>query len=235
MTLSPAQKAAATRKANKAKAAVQTRAMSGTSLDSMSDAALLAMAIATVRPQAEAGQLADAMLARFGSFAETVNASDALLGEVEGAGPDIAAQFKLLCAAGVRISRGEVSKRPVMGSWSVVVEHLRRAMAFNAVEEFRILFLDRKNSLIADEVMSTGTVDHTPVYIREIVKRALQLEATGIILAHNHPSGDPTPSRPDIAMTREIVAAAKPLGISVHDHIIVGRNGHTSLKAEGLM
>ena len=118
----------------------------------------------------------------------------------------------------------------VLSSWSAVLDYCRTAMAFADKEQFRILFLDKRNQLIADEVQQTGTVDHTPVYPREVVKRALELSATAIILVHNHPSGDPTPSRADIQMTQAIVEIAKPLGISVHDHIIVGKDGHASLK-----
>jgi DNA repair protein RadC len=118
----------------------------------------------------------------------------------------------------------------VLSSWTAVIDYCRTAMAFAEKEQFRLLFLDKRNSLIADEVQQSGTVDHTPVYVREVVKRALELSATAIILVHNHPSGDPTPSAADIRMTREIIDVAKPLGISVHDHIIVGREGHASFK-----
>jgi len=128
-----------------------------------------------------------------------------------------------------------VTKRPVLASWSAVIDYCRAAMAFSEKEQFRLLFLDKRNALIADEVQQSGTVDHTPVYPREVVKRALELSATALILVHNHPSGDPTPSRADIVMTQSIVEIAKPLGISVHDHIIVGKNGHASLKGMRLI
>lgn len=203
--------------------------------DALPDYELLELLLFNVFPRGDTKPLAKALIARFGSFAEAVSAAPARLREVAGVGDAVVAQFRLVQAAGIRLSRGEVASRPVLGSWAAVVEHCRRAMAFAEREQFRILFLDRKNALIADEVQQQGTVDHTPVYIREIVRRALELSATGVILVHNHPSGDPTPSRPDIAMTREIVTAAKPLGITIHDHLIVGRQGHTSLKAEGLM
>ena len=133
-------------------------------------------------------------------------------------------------AAASRLARGEIRRRPVLSSWSSVLDYCRCAMAFDDKERFRILFLDKRNHLIADEQHQTGTVDHTPVYPREVVKRALELSATAVILVHNHPSGDPTPSRADIEMTRAIVEVAKPLGIAVHDHIIVGKDGHASLK-----
>jgi DNA repair protein RadC len=133
-------------------------------------------------------------------------------------------------AAAGRLTRGEVKKRTVLSSWSSVLDYCRTTMAFAEKEQFRVLFLDKRNQLIADELQQTGTVDHTPVYPREVVKRALELSATAIILVHNHPSGDPTPSRADIQMTQQIVEVAKPLGISVHDHIIVGKEGHSSFK-----
>jgi len=133
-------------------------------------------------------------------------------------------------AAAQRLAKGELRKRAVLSSWSNVLDYCRTAMAFSDKEEFRLLFLDKRNQLIADEVQQKGTVDHTPVYPREVVKRALELSATALILVHNHPSGDPTPSRADIQMTQAIIDVAKPLGIAVHDHIIVGKEGHASLK-----
>jgi DNA repair protein RadC len=128
-----------------------------------------------------------------------------------------------------------VLERPVLSSWSQVLDYCRASMGFASKEQFRILFLDKRNQIIADEVQQTGTVDHTPVYPREVVKRALELSATAIVLVHNHPSGDPTPSRADIEMTKQIVAAAKPLGVLVHDHIIVGKQGHASFRGLGLI
>src|SRR5581483_769051 len=133
-------------------------------------------------------------------------------------------------AAASRLLRGAVKKRPVLASWSTVLDYCRTAQVFAEKEQFRILFLDKRNALIADELQQTGTVDHTPVYPREVIKRALELSATAIILVHNHPSGDPTPSRADIQMTQAIVDVARPLGIAVHDHIIVGKEGHASFK-----
>jgi len=135
-----------------------------------------------------------------------------------------------LAAAATRIAKGPLKQRPLLSSWNDVIDYCRTSMAFADKEQFRILFLDKRNQLITDEVQQTGTVDHTPVYPREVVKRALELSSTAVILVHNHPSGDPTPSQADIQMTKAIVDIAAPLGISVHDHIIVGRNGHASLK-----
>src|SRR5271155_6283147 len=139
-------------------------------------------------------------------------------------------EFKLVEAAGSRLLRGAVKKRPVLSSWSTVLDYCRTAQAFADREQFRVLFLDKRNQLIADETQQIGTIDHTPVYPREVVKRALELSATAMILVHNHPSGDPTPSRADIEMTKRIIEIARGLGIEVHDHIIVGRDGHASLK-----
>jgi DNA repair protein RadC len=140
-------------------------------------------------------------------------------------------EFKILEAGAKRFAKGVAKKRLALGSWSEVVDYCRTAMAFAEREEFRILFLDKRNGLIADEVQGAGTVDHTPVYPREVVRRALELAATAILLVHNHPSGDPTPSEADVKMTLEIIAMASPLGIVVHDHLIVGRHGHTSLRS----
>ena len=158
-----------------------------------------------------------------------------LLREVDGVGDASVTQLKLIAAAANRIAKGEVKQRHALSSWQDVITYCRTSMAFAEKEQFRLLFLDKRNQLIADEVQQTGTVDHTPVYPREVIKRALELSATAIILVHNHPSGDPTPSQADIRMTKSIVDIAKPLGIAVHDHIIVGKNGHTSLKGMGLI
>jgi DNA repair protein RadC len=152
------------------------------------------------------------------------------LAQVKGLGDAAVTELKLVQAAASRLLRGEVKKRPVLSSWSSVLDYCRTAQAFADREQFRVLFLDKRNQLIADELQQVGTVDHTPVYPREVVKRALELSATAIILVHNHPSGDPTPSGADVQMTQQIIAVAQPLGISVHDHIIVGRDGHASLK-----
>jgi len=147
----------------------------------------------------------------------------------------VVAQLKIVEAAALRLSKGRVLNRPALSSWNALLDYCTAAMARSPHEEFRVLFLDRKNILIGDEVQSRGTIDHTPVYPREIVKRALELGATAFILVHNHPSGDPTPSRQDIEMTREIAAAAKALKIAVHDHLVIGRSGHASFKSLGLL
>jgi DNA repair protein RadC len=198
--------------------------------DAVSDYELIELILFRAIPQRDLKPLAKGLIARFGSFAEVVSAPIERLGEIKGLGDAAITELKIVQASASRLARGQVKRRPVLSSWSAVLDYCRTAMAFAEREQFRILFLDKRNQLIADEVQQTGTVDHTPVYPREVVKRALELSATAIILVHNHPSGDPTPSRADIQMTQAIVDVAKPLGISVHDHIIVGKEGHASLK-----
>jgi DNA repair protein RadC len=198
--------------------------------DALSDYELLEMALFPALPRRDTKPLAKALLKKFGSFAEVVHAPEARLREVDGIKDASITQLKLLAAAASRIARGEVRSRAQLSSWNEVIDYCRTTMAFADKEQFRLLFLDKRNQLIADEVQQTGTVDHTPVYPREVIKRALELSATALILVHNHPSGDPTPSQADIQMTKAIVDIATPLGIAVHDHIIVGRNGHASLK-----
>lgn len=199
--------------------------------DAVPDYELLEMILFRAFPRIDTKPIAKRLLARFGSFAEVVSAPPDRLKEIEGVGDRAVQELKLIKTAAERLTRGEIKSRPALSSWSGVLDYLRLAQGFEDREHFRILFLDKKNALIADEVQGRGTVDHTPVYVREIVKRALELSATAIILVHNHPSGDPTPSRADIDVTKQIIDAAKPLGVTVHDHVIVGRHGHASLKA----
>ena len=203
--------------------------------DALSDYELLEMALFAALPRRDTKPLAKALLKKFGSFAEVVHAPETLLREVEGIGDASVHQIKLLAAAAGRVAKGEIKRSIALSSWNDVIGYCRSGMAFADKEQFRLLFLDKRNQLIADEVQQTGTVDHTPVYPREVIKRALELSATALILVHNHPSGDPTPSQADITMTKAIVDIAAPLGISVHDHIIVGKNGHASLKGMKLM
>jgi DNA repair protein RadC len=198
--------------------------------DTLQDYELLELILFHAVPRRDTKPLAKALLARFGSFSEVLAAPEARLTEVEGVGEAVAHHLKVVLAAAQRFARDPIRKQTVLDSWSAVIDYCRAAMAYEAVEQFRILFLDKKNQLIADEVQQSGTVDHTPVYPREVVKRALELSATAIILVHNHPSGDPTPSRADIQMTKSVVDIAKPLGIAVHDHIIVGKTGHASFR-----
>ena len=202
----------------------------GAGPEALSDYELLEMALFPALPRRDTKPLAKALLKRFGSFAEVVHAPEARLREVDGIKDASITQLKLLAAAASRIAKGEIRRSVALSSWNDVIGYCRSGMAFADKEQFRILFLDKRNQLISDEVQQTGTVDHTPVYPREVIKRALELSATALILVHNHPSGDPTPSQADIQMTKAIVDIANPLGISVHDHIIVGKNGHASLK-----
>jgi DNA repair protein RadC len=198
--------------------------------EALSDYELLELVLFRAIPQRDVKPLAKSLIAKFGSFAEAISAPPARLAEVKGLGEASITEFKIVQAAAGRLARGEVRRRPVLSSWSSVLDYCRTSMAFADKEHFRILFLDKRNQLIADEVQQVGTVDHTPVYPREVVKRALELSATALILVHNHPSGDPTPSRADIQMTQSIIEVAGPLGIAVHDHIIVAKEGHASFK-----
>jgi DNA repair protein RadC len=197
--------------------------------DALSDYEVLELLLFRALPRRDVKPLAKTLLAKFGSFAEVIAAPEARLAEVKGLGGAGITELKIVQAAASRLLRGAIKKRPVLSSWSRL-DYCRTAQGFADREQFRVLFLDKRNALIADEVQQTGTVDRTPVYPREVVKRSLELSASAIILVHNHPSGDPMPSHADIQMTQQIIAVAGPLGISVHDHLIVGKDGHASLK-----
>ena len=201
----------------------------------MPDYELLEMVLFAALPRRDTKPLAKALLKRFGSFAEVIAAPRDRLKEIPGAGDSVVSQLKIVEAAAARLAQTRVIGKHALSSWSALLDYCMAAMARAPAEEFRVLFLDRKNVLIADEVQARGTVDHTPVYPREIIKRALEHGASAIILVHNHPSGDPTPSKADIAMTREIAAAAKALKIAIHDHLVIGRGGHASFKSLGLL
>jgi len=203
--------------------------------DALPDYELMELVLFAAVQRRDMKPLAKKLIETFGGIAEAVAAPRARLLEVDGVGDSVVTQLKLVEAAALRLSRGKVLNLPALSSWSALLDYCTAAMARSAHEEFRVLFLDRKNILIADEVLNRGTIDHTPVYPREIVKRALELSASAIILVHNHPSGDPTPSRADIEMTRDITAAAKALHIAVHDHLVIGRAGHASFKSLGLL
>ncbi len=204
--------------------------------EALQDYELLELVLHIVLPRRDTKALAKDLLGRFHSFSGVLAAPPERLAEIKGLGPTSVANLKVIQAAAQRFARDRIDReQPVLGSWSALLDYCRSQMAFEDKEQFRILFLDKKNRLIADEVQQRGTVDHTPVYPREVIKRSLELSATAVILLHNHPSGDPSPSSADVQMTRQIVDIAKPLGITVHDHIIIGRNGHASLKALKLM
>lgn len=196
----------------------------------LADYEILELLLFRLIPRRDTKPVAKALLDRFGTLAGVFGADAALLREVKGVGESVATDLKLIAAVAHRMLKSELKGKKVLASWSSVIDYCHAAMAHETREQFRILFLDKRNALIADEVQQRGTVDHTPVYPREVVKRALELSATAIILVHNHPSGDPTPSRADIDMTKMIIETAKPLGITVHDHIIIGKEGHASLK-----
>lgn len=186
-------------------------------------------------PRGDVKPLAKRLLARFGSLGGVLGATAEELRTVPGIGEAVALDLKVLHEIGLRAAREQVARRPVISSWSALLAYVKTALAHEAREQFRVLFLDKKNQLIADETMNRGTVDHAPVYPREVVRRALELSASAIILVHNHPSGDPTPSSADVDMTRQVVEAARSLRIAVHDHLVVGRDGVASLKALALM
>jgi len=213
---------------------LRTRFLKG-GADAMPDYELLELTLFAALPRRDTKPLAKALLARFGSFADVIAAPRARLLEIQGVGENVANHLKIVEAAAQRLGKTSVMGRAALSSWSALLDYCTAAMGRSPREEFRVLFLDRKNVLIADEVQNRGTVDHAPVYPREIIKRALELSSSAIILVHNHPSGDPTPSKADIAMTREVVTAAKALGIAVHDHLVIGRAGHSSFKALGLL
>jgi DNA repair protein RadC len=199
--------------------------------DALPDYELLELLLFRAIPRRDVKPIAKTLLQRFGSFAEVIAAPAARLKEVDYVGDSVVVELKIVEAAALRLARESMRKKLTLGSFAQVLDYCRSAMAYLETEEFRVLFLDKKNGLLADEVQGRGTVDHTPVYPREIVRRALELNASAVILVHNHPSGDPTPSNADIMMTHNIIEVAKPLGVNVHDHLIIGRNGHTSFRA----
>jgi DNA repair protein RadC len=202
--------------------------------DNLPDYELVEVILFASNPRGDVKPLAKDLLARFGGFAELLSA-DAEALAAAGLGLAGIAALKSVREAALRLMRSELHQRPVVGSWDKLIDYCTAHIAHGRVEEFHILFLDRKNVLIRHEQQQRGTIDHTPVYPREVVKRALELQASALILVHNHPSGDPTPSKADIAVTKEIVKAATPLGVTVHDHLIIGRGRHTSLRDLGLI
>lgn len=203
--------------------------------EALLDYELLELVLFRALPRQDTKPLAKALIERFKTFAEVINAPPHLLKEVKGVGDSVVTELKLIVAASERLMRGGIMDRPVLGSWSAVLDYCRATMAYHSTEVFRILFLDKKNTIIADEVQQEGTLDHLPVYPREVMKRALELSAASLVLVHNHPSGDPTPSKADIDMTRRLVETGSGLGVKIHDHIIVGRSGVVSLKGRNLI
>jgi len=213
---------------------LRDRAATG-GLPAVPDYELLELFLFRSIPRGDVKPLAKQLLARFGSLGGVLGATADELRTVAGIGEAAALDLKLLHEATLRTAKEQVARRPVISSWSALLAYVKTAMSHETREQFRVLFLDKKNQLIADEVMNRGTVDHAPVYPREVVRRALELSASALILVHNHPSGDPTPSSADVDMTKQIVDAARPMRIAIHDHLVVGRDGTASFKALGLI
>ncbi len=195
---------------------------------------LLELILFRAIPRRDVKPLAKQLIRHFGSLADVISAEPDRLREIV-AGESVVRELKIIQAAALHLSQSAVLNRPLLSSWTALLEYCHAAMAYEKNEMFRILFLDHKNVLIADETQQQGTVDHTPVYPREVMKRAMNLSASAIILVHNHPSGDPAPSRADIEMTKQIIEAGRPLKIAVHDHIVIGRGKTTSFRQLGLI
>jgi DNA repair protein RadC len=201
----------------------------------MPDYELLELILFAAVPRQDVKPLARSLIDLFGDLGGVVSAPEARLAEVKGVGPAVILAIKLHEAVAHRVARARVMNRPALSSWDALLDYCHTAMSHRETEQFRVLFLDRKNVLIADEEQARGTVDHVPVYPREVVKRALDLNASALILVHNHPSGDPTPSQADISMTRQVQEAAGVLGIVLHDHIVIGRSREVSFRSAGLL
>ncbi len=203
--------------------------------DALQDYELLELLLFMAIPRRDVKPLAKTLLSKFGSLPELLSAPHASLVQVDGVSENVATAIKTVFALAQRSMKQELMQKPVLNNWTRLMDYCHQSMAHETKEHFRILFMNKKNELIADEIQGSGTVDHTPAYPREIMKRSLELGATAIILMHNHPSGDPKPSQADIDMTRAIIEAARPFDIKIHDHIIIARNGYTSFRNEGLI
>ena len=216
------------------RARLRERFMSG-GAGPMPDYELLELVLFRAIPRQDVKPLARRLIDTFGDFARVLAAPDTRLAGIDGVGPAVVTELKIVAAAAQRMARSRVLCRPVLSSWDALLDYCHTAMAHEGTEEFRVLFLDRKNVLIADEAQGRGTVDHVPVYPREILKRALELGASALILVHNHPSGDPTPSEADITMTERIRIGAEVMGITIHDHLVIGAGREVSFRREGLL
>ncbi|MFS2111890.1 DNA repair protein RadC [Sphingomonas sp. Sphisp140] len=203
--------------------------------DALLDHELVEYLLALAIPRQDTKPLAKALLHEFGGIAGLLTADAEALARVKGMGETSVAALKASHAAALRLLRAEVAERPVLANWQALLDYLRADMAHHVIERFRVLHLNSKNMLIRDELMGEGTIDEAAVYVREVIRRAIDLGSAALILVHNHPSGDPSPSRADIEITRQIMAAGKGMGIAVHDHIIMGRDGHASLRGQGLL
>lgn len=203
--------------------------------EALADYELLELCLFQAIPRQDTKPIAKALLKRFGTYAAVLHAAPDDLRQIKGMGDAGVIALKTVVEAAIRLARVEVLDQPVLSSWDKLIDYLRIGMGQKKTEQFRILYLDTKNKLIADELHQEGTVNHTPVYPREVVKRALELSAVAIIMVHNHPSGDPTPSRADIDMTKQMRDVGAPLGVTLHDHIIISRSDYSSFKAMGLI
>lgn len=201
--------------------------------DALPDYEMLELVLFRANARQDMKPLAHQLLDKFGDFNGVITAPPDRLAQVKGVGDAVICELKLIEAAAHRLSRSRVIQRPVLSSWDALLDYCHTTMSHRETEQFRVLYLDRKNILVADEVQGQGTVDHVPVYPREVVKKALELNASALILVHNHPSGDPTPSEADIVMTRQIEQAAEALGISLHDHLVIGKSSEVSFRADG--
>ena len=201
----------------------------------MPDYEMLELVLFRAIPRQDVKPLARRLIEAFGDFNRVLTATPARLQAIDGVGPAVVTELKIVEAAAQRLARARVMHRPVLSGWQELLDYCHTAMAHREIEQFRVLFMDRKNVLIADEEQARGTVDHVPVYPREIIRRALELNASALILVHNHPSGDPTPSDADITMTARIAQAAESMSITIHDHLIIGISRELSFRAEGLL
>ena len=202
---------------------------------SLADYELLELLLCLAVPRRDMKPLAKKLIATFGDYAGVLSAPEDRLLEISGVGPTVISAIRLAEASAARLAQAKVLEQPVLSNWQALLDYCQVAMAHETHEQFRILFLDKKNRLIRDEIQQKGTIDHTPVYPREIIKRALELNSTALIIVHNHPSGDPTPSRDDIDMTRRIEDIGNQLGIKLHDHLIISKTGHQSFRSLGLL
>ncbi len=203
--------------------------------DVLEDYELLELYLFRTIPRRDTKPIAKALIQKFGNFSAVIAAPHARLIEVKGVGDAVAKDIMLIQAASLRMMQNDLSDKPILSSWSALLQYCQARMAYKSIEEFRIIFLNKQNRIITDEVQQQGTIDHTPVYPRQVIQRALEHSASAIVLVHNHPSGDPTPSPGDIRMTNQIIEAGKPIGITVHDHLIISKGGSASFKALGLI
>ncbi|TBN40545.1 JAB domain-containing protein [Paracoccus subflavus] len=201
----------------------------------MPDYELLELVLFRAIPRQDVKPLARRLIEAFGDFNRVLTAPATRLEQIDGVGPAVVTELKIVEAAAQRMARARIMHRPVLSGWDALLDYCHTTMAHREIEQFRVLYLDRKNVLIADEEQARGTVDHVPVYPREIIRRALELNASALILVHNHPSGDPTPSESDITMTARIAQAADSMGITIHDHLIIGKSRELSFRSQRLL